>query len=76
MTQITLDMAVENVRTVASRLGVKKLTNRQYDREGSFGVRTLAVRWGWRNICALAGVGCGEQCRPYSVAQKRGERLV
>ena len=68
--QITLDMAAENIRTVAQRLGVRKLTVKQYETEGSFSARTLTSRWGWKNLCALAGIGCGEQHQPYSVKAK------
>lgn len=73
--EVTLDMAAENVRTVAKRLGVKALTQRDYEREGSFSLRTLSSKWGWKRLCAYAGVQTGEQHQPYSVAQKRGERL-
>lgn len=68
--EVTLDMAAENVRTVMKRLGVKALTQRDYEREGSFSLRTISSKWGWKRLCAYAGVQTGEQHKPYSVKAK------
>jgi hypothetical protein len=53
---ITLDMAVENLRTAAHRINVTCLSRRLYDQHGSFCARTLQRKWGWRYLCAYAGL--------------------
>lgn len=57
--EITLEMAIANLRTVATRLGVTQLSSRLYGREGSFNSRTLEQRWGWARLCTLAGLLSG-----------------
>ena len=54
--EVTLDMAVENIRTVAQRLGVTALSQRQYCAHGSFHSRSLTKKWAWTMLCALAGL--------------------
>lgn len=57
--EVTLEMALENLRTVAARLGRTSLSHRQYDREGSFSARNLERAWGWATLYQLAGLSTG-----------------
>lgn len=57
--EVTLDMAVDNLRTVATRLGCTVLSRRAYEREGSFSARNLERAWGWARLCQLAGLSTG-----------------
>lgn len=57
--EITLDMAISNIRTVYARLGVSELSRRLYMEHGSFCIRAIERKWGWSGICQLAGVACG-----------------
>jgi hypothetical protein len=61
--EITREMAVENVRTVAKRLGVVRLSTRQYEREGSFSVRPIQRKFGWNAVCEEAGLMVNAQCQ-------------
>lgn len=54
--EITFQMAVENLRTVAQRLGVDRLSRRQYCLHGSFHSRNLTKKWSWRVLCHAAGL--------------------
>lgn len=56
--EITFSMAVENVRIVAQRLGVQKLSVRQYCLHGSYHSRNLTKKWTWRSLCEAAGLLC------------------
>lgn len=57
--EITQDMAIENIKTVFARIGCTEFSRRLYDQHGSFCIRTIERKWGWRAICELAGVPCG-----------------
>ena len=61
--EITQDMAVSNMQTVANRLGITQLSSRLYAREGSFNVRTLIEKFGWARLIALAGLTVGTHGR-------------
>lgn len=54
--EITFEMAVENIRTVAARLQVASLSLRQYREHGSFSADAIARRHGWRNVIQAAGL--------------------
>lgn len=56
---ITLDMALQNIRTVAERLQVTRLSIRQYCAHGSYHSRILTRRWKWSYLCELAGLTIG-----------------
>lgn len=60
--EVTLDMAVANIRAVADRLNVTSLSSRQYDQHASFCVRSVIRRWRWTYLCRLARVNTGRQC--------------
>lgn len=63
--EITYDMAMENIRTVAARLQVTRLSRRLYEREGSFAVRALERKFGgWATVVKAAGLQCGTMGRP------------
>ena len=64
--EITFDMAVSNVRTVAARLQVGRLSLRQYKQHGSFCGDTLCRKFGWMRLAAAAGIQAGEHKRPVS----------
>lgn len=57
--KITLDTAVANIQTVATRLGIQRISSRCYTREGSFNTRTLERKWGWALLVKLAGLQSG-----------------
>lgn len=57
--EITLEMAVANVRTVAERLRMTQLSVRLYDKHASFSARAFTRRWRWSYVCRLAGVNMG-----------------
>lgn len=62
--EVTLDMAVENLRTVAARLQQTSLSRREYNREGSFCARALERKWGWKTLCRLADLALCQAGRP------------
>lgn len=57
--EITLDMAVANVRVVAERLHLTQLSIRLYDKHASFCARAFTRRWRWSYVCRLAEVNMG-----------------
>lgn len=57
--ELTQEMVIHNIKTVATRIGCKEITRRIYDQNGSFCIRTIERKWGWKTICALAGIQCG-----------------
>jgi hypothetical protein len=59
--EVTLEMAVANVRLVAERLHMTQLSIRLYDKHASFCARAFTRRWRWNYICRLAGVNMGRQ---------------
>lgn len=54
--EITFEMAVANITTVAQRLGVTVLSCRQYCQHGSYHSRNLTKKWTWRTLCAATGI--------------------
>lgn len=62
--EVLLDAAVANIKTTAQRLGCSALSEKDYDRHGSFPVSTITKRWRWSYLCTLAGVRYGRQKKP------------
>jgi len=62
--EITYEMAVANVQTVAARLNVTRLSLRQYEAEGSFCADTLCRKFGWTALVTAAGLQPGLRQRP------------
>ena len=62
--EITRDMALENILTVAKRLGVSVLSYRDYQANGSFSARAITRKWSWVKLCQLAGIQPGINGRP------------
>ncbi len=57
--EITLEMLIHDVRCVAARLGIRRVTLPLYQREGSFAIsRRLRQRTQltWRGLCEAAGL--------------------
>lgn len=57
--ELTQDMVIQNIQTVVARIGCTQISRNLYDRHGSFCIRTIERKWGWKTICGLAGVQCG-----------------
>ena len=57
--EITREMAIANLRTVASRLGVAVLSMRLYAQHGSFSVDAIQRRHGWAELVREAGLQSG-----------------
>lgn len=54
--EITLNVAVQNIIAVATRLNVSRLPVRQYNLHGSYHPRALQKKWYWSYLCRLAGL--------------------
>jgi hypothetical protein len=66
--EITEDMIIENIKTVAARIGAKRLSWRQYNQHGSFAWRHLIRRrFQWRVLVEKAGLLEGRKGRPKAV---------
>lgn len=61
---ITFDMAVANVRRVAERLGITVISGPVYMKNGSFCLRTIERRHGWRKVVEAAGLSFPKPGRP------------
>lgn len=58
--EITQEMAIANIQTVYRRIGQPgMMTRKLYMEHGSFGIRSIERKWGWKSICELAGIPCG-----------------
>jgi len=63
--EIFIDMAIQNIQVVARRLGVTRLSVRQYNAHGSFHSRVLTRKWRWSDLCRFAGLQVnGKSGRP------------
>lgn len=58
--EITEEMAIANIQTVYRRIGQPgMLTRKLYMAHGSFGIRSIERKWGWKRICEMARIPCG-----------------
>lgn len=76
--EVTLEMAVENLRTVAQRLGVSSLSLRQYEQHGSFSGSAIARRHGWAKLLRASGLTDapnGRRRRPRKLCSQQCGRL-
>lgn len=62
--ELTREMIVENIKVVAQRLGITRLSYWDYEEHGSFSPRAAVRKWSWRELCAEAGVATGKAGRP------------
>jgi hypothetical protein len=65
--ELTRDMVVANIKAVAARLGVDRLSYWTYEDHGSFAARAITRKWKWSELCTEAGIGGGVNGRPTSV---------
>lgn len=65
--ELTREMVVENIRTVAKRLGVQRLSYWDYTDHGSFSPRAITRKWAWSELCQEAGIQSGTAGRPAAV---------
>lgn len=62
--ELTREMVVENIKTVADRLGVDRLSYWAYQDHGSFSARAITRKWKWSDLCIEAGISGGRAGRP------------
>ena len=62
--EITMDMAVCNLLTVAARLQTPVVSMRLYAAHGSFNADTLCRKFGWTALQAAAGLPVSRRGRP------------
>lgn len=62
--EITWEMAISNVQTVARRLGVSRMSYRLYEQHGSFSGRVLQRKFGWPRLVEACGLLPGRSGRP------------